>query len=210
MKVFTWTCVLAVTLALAAPPCLAEVFIYRGPNGERMISDRPPSAHEQDYELLTQRDSLDKAGHILARRRVDTGNLADFRHYITSACERHDIDPDLVEAIIYVESGFNPEAVSRKGATGLMQLMWPTAQQYNVRDRFDPRENINAGVEHIKDLMERFDREIPLVLAAYNAGAGAVERYRDIPPYAETQRYVAKVMAYRARLKTLYVTETGR
>lgn len=193
--------------AAVVSPVSGEVFIYRGPNGERMISDRPPSAHDAQYELLTKRDSLQDAGHILAKRRVDRGSIADFRAYIRGASERYRIDPDLVEAVIYVESGFNPEAVSDKGATGLMQLMWTTARRYEVTDRFNPRQNIYAGVEHLSELMDRFDDRIPLVLAAYNAGAGAVERHRGIPPFPETRRFIDKVMSYRRQLKRLYGAE---
>lgn len=191
------------------PVAVAEVYIYRGPDGERMISDRPQSAHDASYELLTQRDTLTNAGHILARRRIDTATIADYRHYITTASEKYRIDANLIEAVIHVESGFDPSAVSKKGATGLMQLMWPTAQQYAVNDRFDPRENIYAGVRHLRDLMERFNGRTELVLAAYNAGAGAVERYNGIPPYPETERYVQKVLAYRAKLKQLYGSQVS-
>ncbi|MEX0941639.1 MAG: lytic transglycosylase domain-containing protein [Pseudomonadales bacterium] len=198
-------------IALAGPGfpvAMAEVYIYVGLNGERMISDKPQSAQGAEYELLTRRDSLNNAGHILAKRRIDTGSIADYRHYITAASKQYRIDPDLVEAIIQVESGFNSQAVSRKGATGLMQLMWPTAQRYQVRDRFNPRENIYAGVRHLRDLMEQFDGKTQLVLAAYNAGAGAVERYRGVPPFPETERYITKVLEYQHNLKRLYAPAT--
>jgi soluble lytic murein transglycosylase-like protein len=193
--------VLAVLLAREA---VAEVYIYRGPDGEPVVSDRPMGPHDRGYELLSQRDSLANAGHILAGRRIDAGSMADFRRYIEGASGRHSIDPLLVEAIVQIESDFNAEAVSRKGASGLMQLMASTADQYNVTDRFDARQNVNAGVQYLAQLTTRFKGKIPLILAAYNAGPGAVERHGGIPPYPETRRYVQKVLSYYKVLKQKY------
>lgn len=187
-------------LSILCPLALGEIYISRGPNGERMISDRPPHRSES-LKLIMTRDSIRGAGHILANRPLETGGPTQFRLYINSASARFNVDPALVEAVIQVESGFNPNAVSKKGATGLMQLMLPTAQQYNVYDRFNPRQNIFAGVEHLSDLMKRYNGQIPLVLAAYNAGATAVERYHGIPPFPETKRYITKVMRYRTQYR---------
>ncbi|MDA0791422.1 MAG: lytic transglycosylase domain-containing protein [Proteobacteria bacterium] len=177
----------------------AEFFIYQGPNGERMVSDRPV----RGYSLVTRRDTVKDAGHILANRPIRPGGPARFKSYIRSASDRYGVDAALVEAVIAVESGFDPDAVSNRGATGLMQLMSATAQQYAVRDRFDPRQNINGGVQHLKHLLDRFDGDITLVLAAYNAGAGAVERYRGVPPFAETRRYIRKVLEHHSRYRAL-------
>ena len=179
---------------------LAEIYIYKGPNGERLISDRPPHATE-NYKLVMKRDNMANAGHILANRAIAAGGPAKFSQHINAASSRFDVDPALVEAVIQVESGFNPNAVSRKGATGLMQLMKQTAQHYDVRDRFNPQQNIYAGVEHLSDLMTRYNNQIPLVLAAYNAGPTAVERYRGVPPYPETKRYITKVLGYHDKYK---------
>ena len=179
---------------------MAEIYISRGPNGERLISDRPPH-QSQNYKVMVKRDSILNAGHILANRPIETGGPSRFRQHINGASNRFNIDPALVEAVIQVESGFDPNAVSKRGATGLMQLMLLTAQQYDVRDRFNPKQNIYGGVEHLSRLMRRFKGELPLVLAAYNAGSTAVERYSGIPPYPETQRYVNKVMHYRAQFR---------
>jgi soluble lytic murein transglycosylase-like protein len=99
-----------------------------------------------------------------------------------------------VTAVIRVESGFNPRAVSRKGARGLMQLMPATAVQLGVRDSFDPAENIDGGVRHLRGLIERFDNNVSLALAAYNAGERAVLQYGGIPPYVETQQYVTRIL----------------
>ena len=188
------------SLTLISGISFAEVYIYQGPDGERMISDRP--AHPSDgYRLVTRRDSLDNAGHILAKRRIQTGGPVQFQHYINGASDRFNVDPALVEAVIQVESGFDPNAVSRKGATGLMQLMQQTAQQYHVRDRFNPRENIFAGVQHLSRLIRRFDGRLHLALAAYNAGSTAVELYRGVPPFPETQRFITKVTNYHTRYR---------
>jgi soluble lytic murein transglycosylase-like protein len=112
---------------------------------------------------------------------------------IEQAAARHNVDPNLVRAVIKVESNFNPNAVSRKGAMGLMQLMPQTARQLHVTNPFDPEQNVEAGVEHLKRLIESYGGNIKLSLAAYNAGATAVARSAGIPNYAETRRYVRRI-----------------
>jgi soluble lytic murein transglycosylase-like protein len=112
---------------------------------------------------------------------------------IDEAAARHNVDPNLVRAVIKVESNFNPNAVSRKGAMGLMQLMPQTARQLNVSNPFDPQQNVDAGVRHLKMLMESYGGDVNLSLAAYNAGAGAVARSAGVPHFAETQSYVKRI-----------------
>jgi soluble lytic murein transglycosylase-like protein len=119
---------------------------------------------------------------------------AQFDALITKAAEKHAVDPNLVRAVIKVESAWKPKARSHKGAMGLMQLMPATAREYGVRNAYDPAENINAGVKHLRSLLDRFD--VRLAVAAYNAGAGAVQRYGGVPPYRETRDYVRKVLSF--------------
>src|SRR5687768_8487941 len=120
--------------------------------------------------------------------------MGPYGEIITVMAETHGVDPLLVRALIQVESGDKPRARSNKGAMGLMQLMPSTARLYNVRNPYDPKANIAAGVKHLKSLLDRF-RTVDLALAAYNAGEGAVKKFNGIPPYRETRDYVSRILS---------------
>lgn len=124
-------------------------------------------------------------GHQASQEEIDAS--------IVMAAARHNVDPNLVRAVVKVESNFNSNAVSRKGAMGLMQLMPSTARQLNVKNPFDPDQNVDAGVRHLKQLLESYGGDVNLTLAAYNAGSGAVARSAGVPRYAETQNYVRRI-----------------
>jgi soluble lytic murein transglycosylase-like protein len=130
---------------------------------------------------------------------TDPRYRADTERYgseIKDASERYGVPERLVHAVIRVESAFNPRAVSGKGAQGLMQLMPETASMLGVRNSFDPQQNIDGGVRHLRGLIDRFGNDLPLALAAYNAGEKAVINYRGIPPFPETRDYVTRVLHF--------------
>ena len=124
-----------------------------------------------------------------------------FDHIIQRVANSYDVDPDLVRAIIMAESSYNPRAVSKRGAKGLMQLMPKTAKYLGVEDSFDPEHNIDGGVRYFKELLDQFNGNVKLALAAYNAGSRKVRKYKGIPPFEATQRYVKKVFEYHKRYK---------
>lgn len=125
-----------------------------------------------------------------------------FDTIVLSVAQKYGVDADLVHAVIAAESSRNPNAVSPKGAGGLMQLMPGTAEQYGVSDVFSPEENIEGGTKYLRFLLDRYDGDTDLVLAAYNSGEGTVDRYGDVPPYPETKAYVARVSAYLNKIQT--------
>lgn len=143
------------------------------------------SAQSANARIVSANAAANSRSHQSSPEEIDAA--------IVMAAARHNVDPNLVRAVVKVESNFNSNAVSRKGAMGLMQLMPATARQLNVRNPFDPEQNVDAGVRHLKQLLENYGGDVKLTLAAYNAGSGAVARSAGIPRYAETQNYVRRI-----------------
>jgi hypothetical protein len=163
-----------------------------GPGAAAMRAARSAAAEVNEY-LGHESNQSATARIVNANFRGPIASSGDIDSAIEQAAARHNVDPNLVRAVVKVESNFNPNAVSRKGAMGLMQLMPSTARQLKVRNPFDPEQNVDAGVRHLKQLLESYDGDIKLTLAAYNAGAGAVARSSGVPRYAETQNYVRRI-----------------
>jgi soluble lytic murein transglycosylase-like protein len=161
------------------------------PNTVSMQAARSAAAEVSEY--LGHESSQSANAKIVAANSGGAATSMDIDSAIEQAAARHNVDPNLVRAVVKVESNFNPNAVSRKGAMGLMQLMPSTARQLRVRNPFDPEQNVDAGVRHLKQLLESYGGDIRLTLAAYNAGAGAVARSSGVPHYAETQNYVRRI-----------------
>ncbi|HWP58185.1 MAG TPA: lytic transglycosylase domain-containing protein [Candidatus Acidoferrales bacterium] len=145
-----------------------------------------------------------ECGHPLVLGGARSDSTPGFKRYeriILAAAERHGVDAELVRAIIKVESDFNAEARSIKGAQGLMQLMPDTARLHNIGNAYDPNENIDGGVRHLRLLLEQYNGDLELTLAAYNAGIKAVEKYRGVPPFSETKEYIRRVLSHYSRYR---------
>lgn len=164
----------------------AAIHVYRNKQGALLFTNVPNRPGYRPFLLL----------HSYSRH-LSGRDSAEFDRLIYAACQRYGVEFALVKAVIKAESAFDPGALSRAGARGLMQLMPATAAMHGVEDIHAPRDNIDGGVRHLRLLLNQFNWDVPLALAAYNAGAGAVARYNGIPPYEETQTYVRRVLSYR-------------
>ena len=147
----------------------------------------------------TRADTLTEISPVPAR--VLPNESIPFHGIIIQVAGRYEVDPHLIRAIILAESGYNPKAKSKKGARGLMQLMPSTAKSLGVEDIYDPEENIDGGVRYFRSLLDRFDGDVQLALAAYNAGSRHVRNYEGIPPFKATQRYIKKVLKFHKKFK---------
>ena len=185
---------LALALVLwGAAPSSAQTFQFEGPDGTVHFTNAPSDPRYRRMAGVAKTSSGTAEGFLqLPAAAVSSPSLADT---IREVAHRHGVPEQLVSAVIRVESGFNVRAVSRKGARGLMQLMPGTAAILGVRDSFDPAENIDGGVRHLRGLLDRYPNNLSFALAAYNAGEGAVNSYGGIPPYPETQAYVDRILS---------------
>jgi soluble lytic murein transglycosylase-like protein len=167
-------------------------------DGVRHYSSRKPQGLASATALKTIRYSyIETCYACAARPGVNFGtvrlNTAAYRDEIAAAARQHGVDEAIVRAIIHAESAYNPNALSRAGAQGLMQLMPATARRFGVSNAFDATQNIQGGVQYLAWLLKRFNNNLTLAAAGYNAGEGAVDKYKGVPPYSETQRYVVRV-----------------
>jgi soluble lytic murein transglycosylase len=163
---------------------IADIYKYIDSNGVLHFTNAPTSS---DYRLY-----IKERPAIL----LQVSSIGKYEPIISAASQRHGISAHLLKAIIKVESDYNPQAVSRKGAKGLMQIMPETIKALNIANVFDPWENIMGGARYFKQLFNRYEGKLPLALAAYNAGPGVVDRFGSIPPFRETEAYVEKVIKY--------------
>ena len=174
----------------------AQIYAWRDANGNMVLSDRRQGADAKTY-------AVPDAPALRSTRPLQSQGIRwQYEPLVIEHARAQGIRPDLVRAVIQVESGFNAHARSPKGAMGLMQLMPATAMELGVRNAFDPAENIRGGTAYLRQLLDRYDGDEQLALAAYNAGAGAVDRHgRQVPPFQETRDYVRKVGSF-ASLET--------
>lgn len=187
----------------------AGMYVCKSPGGSVSFTNAPTSSNCSPYQdssgdYLTGGVSESTYTPSSTARTYSSSTSLSYDSYIQGAGYRYSVDPDLIKAIIRVESDFNRYAVSRVGAQGLMQLMPDTAKEMNVSDPFDPMENIYGGTLYMHNLLKMFKGDVRLALAAYNAGPTAVKKANDIPRYPETIRYVKKVLAHYKRYKGLY------
>jgi soluble lytic murein transglycosylase-like protein len=183
------------TIALSAHQSDAQLWLQRGGSGGLQLSNNPGLIRPKQ---VIKQPRFRYRRPIPLRAATVSVRPSRYDHVIRAVAALYEVDFALVKAVIRAESNFNPRAVSPKGARGLMQLMPATARQHRVRNIHSPRENIMGGVEHLRMLLDRYAGNVPLTLAAYNAGSGAVEKAgRRIPRYPETQEYVRRVLEFR-------------
>jgi soluble lytic murein transglycosylase-like protein len=181
-------------LTLLCLPALADIYKYEDKEGVLHFTDAPT---DRRFKIFMRDIKKDRKLRTTFRLSDCARDPKEFEPIINSCALQYGVDKSLVKAVIQAESGYNPNAISRKGATGLMQLMPRTAQDLKVANSFDPSENIRGGVRYLKFLLDTFKGDEALALAAYNAGISKVAQYGGIPPYVETRNYVGKVLNYR-------------
>ncbi len=195
MKSFFLLPILLLIIILVSPPLsLADIYRFEDSEGGLHFTDAPTDKRFKIFMRDFEKDRRLRTNFGFKRF---TRNPSEFDPIISSTAMEFGVDKSLVKAVIHAESGYNPNAVSSKGATGLMQLMPGTAQDLKVYDSFNPADNIRGGVRYLRFLLDTFKGDVTLALAAYNAGLGKVAKFGGIPPYLETRNYVSKVLNYR-------------
>lgn len=194
MKIQWALCTVVAVALLREVPASADIYKYEDSEGTLHFTDAPTDRRFKVFMRDIKKDLKLRTTFRLSGCAKDP---KEFEPIINSCAQEFGVDRSLVKAVIQAESGYNPNAVSRKGAAGLMQLMPKTAQDLKVSNSLDPAENIRGGVRYLKFLLSTFKGDVAMALAAYNAGLSKVAQYGGIPPYEETRNYVAKVMSYR-------------
>ena len=191
------------TLGFTGPVSASDIYKYRAADGTILFTDQPQERVGRDHTLLSVRKGWSYSPRALTAQERDR-----YDSVISLAATQFDVEPALIKAVIHAESLFDPKAVSRVGAQGLMQLMPETATYLNVSNPFDARQNILGGTRFLAYLKGKFNR-LDEILAAYNAGEGNVRRYGGIPPFQETQAYVRKVKQLKQRYAAHFVAAMG-
>jgi membrane-bound lytic murein transglycosylase MltF len=181
---------------LGSGPVAADIYHFTDADGVIHYTNVPPVGNgwHRMYRTDDHGDRIDMRHVDNADRRPDPGRLQRYDAHIREAAELYQLPESFIRAIVLVESNFFPDAISEDGAMGLMQLMPETAQHMGVLNAFDPRQNVLGGTRYLRVLANRFNGDLVLTVAAYNAGEGAIDKYRGVPPYAETRRYVRNVL----------------
>jgi soluble lytic murein transglycosylase-like protein len=195
--------ILLLVSALSAGIAHADIFRYVDADGTVHFTNVPNDSRYKVY--LKEKKKPDPVTDTLASeiRHYDPKHRARYAKHIQDAARINKLEPALIHAVISAESGYNPFALSPKGAAGLMQLMPATAKRYGVVNRLDPAQNIQGGARYLRDLVRMFNNDLHLAVAAYNAGENAVVKYGNrIPPYSETMTYVPRVMSYYKKYRT--------
>lgn len=192
-----WLTLVAFSVAICSVAVADTIYVVTESDGTIRFTSKPPPPGAK-VQVFTSRGPTSTVP-VRRRGRIDQLILNRFSDLVRAAASEYGISKALIKAVIHVESGFNPQAVSPKGAQGLMQLMPATAKFLEVKDPFSPRDNIFGGARFLSYLLQRYQGNVRLALAAYNAGEDDVERYRGVPPFPETQAYVSKVMALERR-----------